>query len=231
MSALPPKADMCGALGHVCFGPKADIGPECRNRLLRLAQHVNLKAQSKSRATLALVKRQMELPGTSYLYNLTMISVTFAGFAALIAAFRQMVGGRLTRYDAFLIFSALVRSLIVIISALLPPLLALFKLSAPAIWRVSSLTAAILIALFTLSWPLIRRAVKDAPFPIMAKLYFYIQALTAIFLLMVALGILFEPAAGPFAAGVSVFMLTSWFAVLLSLEILLDVDPRQRKPK
>jgi hypothetical protein len=26
MSALPPKADMCGALADVCFGPKADIG-------------------------------------------------------------------------------------------------------------------------------------------------------------------------------------------------------------
>ena len=25
MSALPPKADMCGALAHVCFVPKADI--------------------------------------------------------------------------------------------------------------------------------------------------------------------------------------------------------------
>jgi hypothetical protein len=25
MSALPPKADMCGANRHVCFGPKADI--------------------------------------------------------------------------------------------------------------------------------------------------------------------------------------------------------------
>jgi hypothetical protein len=24
MSALPPKADMCGALGHACFGPIAD---------------------------------------------------------------------------------------------------------------------------------------------------------------------------------------------------------------
>jgi len=23
MSALPPKADMCSALAHVCFGPKA----------------------------------------------------------------------------------------------------------------------------------------------------------------------------------------------------------------
>ena len=25
MSALTPKADMCSALAHVCFGPKADI--------------------------------------------------------------------------------------------------------------------------------------------------------------------------------------------------------------
>src|SRR5262245_53528213 len=25
MSALPPKADMCSALAHVCYGPKADI--------------------------------------------------------------------------------------------------------------------------------------------------------------------------------------------------------------
>jgi len=25
MSALPPKADMCSALGHVRFGPKADM--------------------------------------------------------------------------------------------------------------------------------------------------------------------------------------------------------------
>jgi hypothetical protein len=41
MSALPPKAAMCGALAHVCLGPEADIataehmiivGP-CDNRL------------------------------------------------------------------------------------------------------------------------------------------------------------------------------------------------------
>jgi hypothetical protein len=25
MSALPPKADMCSAQAHVCFGPIADI--------------------------------------------------------------------------------------------------------------------------------------------------------------------------------------------------------------
>jgi hypothetical protein len=25
MSALPPKADMCGAQAHVCYGPEADV--------------------------------------------------------------------------------------------------------------------------------------------------------------------------------------------------------------
>ena len=28
MSALPPKADMCGALAHVCFVPIADYAPQ-----------------------------------------------------------------------------------------------------------------------------------------------------------------------------------------------------------
>src|SRR5262245_38524902 len=38
MSALPPKADMCSALVHVCFGPKADMsdvaatGPKAENQ-------------------------------------------------------------------------------------------------------------------------------------------------------------------------------------------------------
>src|SRR5262249_41827353 len=169
----------------------------------------------------------MELPGTSYLYNLTLISVTFAGFAALIAAFRQMAGGGLTKHDAFLIRSALVRSLIVIVCALLPPLLALFELSAATIWRVSSLSAAILIAVFTLSWQLIiRPMVTDKPISKTAHVYHGVQLLTAVFLLMVSLGIIFAPGAGYFAVGVSVFMLTSWISVLLSLAIVFDRSPK-----
>jgi hypothetical protein len=31
MSALPPKADMCSAPAHVCFGPEADISPSFDN--------------------------------------------------------------------------------------------------------------------------------------------------------------------------------------------------------
>src|SRR5262245_53565785 len=41
MSALLPKADMCSALAHVCFGPKADIewlirSPRRRGQACRL---------------------------------------------------------------------------------------------------------------------------------------------------------------------------------------------------
>jgi hypothetical protein len=35
MSALPPKADIRSAVAHVCYGPKADIGTNCR-RCLRV---------------------------------------------------------------------------------------------------------------------------------------------------------------------------------------------------
>jgi hypothetical protein len=174
----------------------------------------------------------MELPGTAYLYNLTLISVTFAGFAALIAALRQMIGGRLTKHDAFLIRSALVRSLIVIVCALLPPLLALFELSPTIIWRLSSFSAAVLIALFTLLWPVvIRRMSTDRPISKTALAYHGVQLLTAIFLLMVSFGTVFEPQAGYFAVGVSVFMLTSWISVLLSLEIVLHRNPKVERSK
>jgi hypothetical protein len=42
MSALPPKADMCGAARDVCFGPKADMEPFCRRALIcsSIAYHV-----------------------------------------------------------------------------------------------------------------------------------------------------------------------------------------------
>jgi hypothetical protein len=173
----------------------------------------------------------MELPGFSYLYNLALISVTFAGFAALIALFRQIVGGSLAKYDVFFVHSVLVRSLIVIICALLPPLFALFEFSPATIWRISSLVAAVLIGLFSLSWPIIRRSATATPMRKMSVAYYALQLLTAIFLLMVALRILFEPEPGYFAVGVTIFMLVNWVSVLLSLEIMLHTPLKGKNRK
>jgi hypothetical protein len=43
MSALLPKADMCGAVAHVCFGPKADIFVSLR---LTFQEHCFADAQN-----------------------------------------------------------------------------------------------------------------------------------------------------------------------------------------
>jgi hypothetical protein len=164
----------------------------------------------------------MELPGTNYLYNLAVISVTFAGFSALLAAFRQMIGGEITRHDAFLIRSALVRSLILTVCALLPPLLALFELQPVLIWRASSVIAAAMIALFTVAWPsIVRRMATGKPLSKTAFAYHGVQLIAAIFLFAGSLGLFLGPGPGHFALGLSVFMITSWISVLLSLEIFL----------
>jgi hypothetical protein len=51
MSALPPKADMCGAQAHVCFGPIADIDRAILfdhfvGALLEMYRHVKAKRLS-----------------------------------------------------------------------------------------------------------------------------------------------------------------------------------------
>jgi L-asparagine transporter-like permease len=73
--------------------------------------------------------------------------------------------------------------------------------------------------------------VTDKPLSKTALAYHGVQLLTAIFLLMVTVGMVFEPQAGYFAVGVSVFMLTSWISVLLSLEIVLQRNPKVERSK
>src|SRR5262245_21477644 len=49
MSALPPKADMCGALAHVRFGPIADIGPTSDERGDARQDNLNLRELARLR--------------------------------------------------------------------------------------------------------------------------------------------------------------------------------------
>ena len=163
----------------------------------------------------------MELPGSGLLYTVATLSITYAGFAALIVIFRQIIGGGVSNYDVFIIRSVLLRSFVVICSALLPPALTLFDLSHSAIWRVSSIVAALMHALFSLTHRARRRAVTDVPTPTWALITHGLGALTVIVLFMNALGIFGGPAAGPFVISVTAFLLIGFLAYLTQLEIML----------
>lgn len=162
----------------------------------------------------------MELPGTGYLYTIATLSITYAGFAALIVIFRQVIGGRISNYDVFMIRAVLLRSFIVTCSALLPPALVLFDLSHSVIWRISSIVAALLQALFVLTYRMRRRALKEAP-PTWALVIHGLGVLTAISLLMNALGVFGTPAAGPFVISITAFLIFSFYAYLAQLETVL----------
>jgi hypothetical protein len=131
-------------------------------------------------------------------------------------------------HDVFFIRSVLARSFLIAGFAMPPPMLALFDLSQITIWRASSLVAAILQGLLILTWPARRRAVTDKPLPRSSVANNIFNFLTAIFLLVNALGIFFEPAAGPFAAGVTALMLSAVISYLIALGILLQGPPKER---
>jgi hypothetical protein len=173
----------------------------------------------------------MELPGTSYLYTIATLSITYAGFAALIVIFRQIIGGGVSNYDIFVIRSVLMRSFMIAFSAMLPPALALFDLSQSVIWRISSLFAALPLGLFTLTFQARRRAVTDLPTSKWALITMGSQTLITIFLLMIAFGIFVKPAAGPFVISMAACLLVAATAYLVQIEGMLrgNVEKKKRK--
>ena len=173
----------------------------------------------------------MELPGTSYLYTIATLSITYAGFAAIIVIFRQIIGGGVSSYDIFVIRSVLMRSFIIAFSAMLPPALALFDLSQSAIWRISSLFAALPLGLFTLTFQARRSAVTDRPISKWAIITMGSQTLITIFLLMIALGIFVKPAPGPFVMAITASLLVAANAYLVQLEVMLRGHMEKKKRK
>ena len=89
----------------------------------------------------------MELPGSGYLYNLSVLAVTFATVSALVMLVRQTLGGKLSNFDIFLLRGFVSFSLFVAFAAILPPLVALSGAPARVLWPLTSAVAAILLAL------------------------------------------------------------------------------------
>lgn len=170
----------------------------------------------------------MELPGSHYFYTLALISITFAGFAALVAAFRQMIGGRMSDFDVFVIRTTLLRSFIVAGCSMLPTLLALYELPHSIIWRVSSLVTAVLLILFTLTAYAIRRAVATIPISRAFFVNSFLQIVITLYLLIIAQGTILKPAAGPFAVAVTAIMVVAVIAYVASLQLLLQGHPKER---
>ena len=168
----------------------------------------------------------MELAGSHYFDTLVLFAITLAGFAVLVAAFRQVIGGRMSDFDVYVIRTTLERSFIVASCGLLPPLLALYGLHYRTIWRASSVSMAVLLALFTLTTYLRRRAATSIP---IGKTFIFItgsQIIIMMLLLAMVSEIILEPAPGPYATALTATMFVALVGYVASLDILLRGHPK-----
>ena len=170
----------------------------------------------------------MEIAGAGYLYTLALLSITYAGFAVLFMLFRQDLGGRMMHYDAFLIRAVAQKGFIVTACSMLPPLLTYCNLPTPLIWRLSSLVAGILQALFLASWIARRRTVKNIPTSTWLKLNLFLQLLTALYLLIGATRQFFDAGPGAFLIGVTLILFWSGIAYQEALVFLLQGELRKK---
>ena len=100
----------------------------------------------------------MESPGTTYLYTLALLGMTFMGFAAIVMLLRQTLGRHLRAFDVLFARVYMEFALIVSMGAMLPPLLMLWELPIGAVWRLSS--GLVGIPLLGIALEALRRAVR-----------------------------------------------------------------------
>lgn len=126
----------------------------------------------------------MEPPGETYLFNLSLIAVTFTAVSALVMLLRQTMGGKLSNFDVYLITSFISFGFAIAVSALLPPLASFYDLGSTALWAVSSGLAAIIMGSSVAANIHRRHVVAPEPMSWSVRSSFIANGLSAVILLV-----------------------------------------------
>ena len=171
----------------------------------------------------------MEPSGSTYLYALAAVSITFIGFSALLVIFRQARGDALTRYEGYFVLSFIQPGLIVTGGSLLPSVLSLYGIAAQTVWRASSIVVAIPILIFVATLPGRRRAATSgAPIPRYVQVLALLQFAIAVYLIAVAAGVATATGIGPYAASLTALLFTTVAAYVIALGVALAQPPKAR---
>ena len=146
----------------------------------------------------------MELPGSFYLYALATLSITFCGFSALITVLRQVSGGSLSRYDAFLMVNYFLTGFAIAVLCMLPPLFSELSTNPDLVWRVPSALAAIVGVVVQIAALRRRRRARDPRESSVIGNLLLVSYWPAFFLLILsAANILVRPSFGAYAGSLT----------------------------
>ena len=164
-------------------------------------------------------------PGSTYLFTLAAVSITFVGFAALFTALREVVAGKTTAFDVVLTRNHFVLGFMVVAASLLPPLLALFPLPEYVVWWGASIVAAFPPAVFAIRYPKRRFAATKTAMPFGTKVILFFLYLTTVVLLVNLIPTPFSPGPALYALGVTIHLFTNICAFIYALRFVLDASP------
>ncbi len=99
----------------------------------------------------------VELKDAGLLYTLAGLTVTFAGFSALLLLIRQGIGARLTALDRLITRTVVGNLFVLTAGALLPALLALYGIPEAWVWKASALIFGLPLLALLLTYPRRRR--------------------------------------------------------------------------
>lgn len=126
----------------------------------------------------------MELSGETFLFNLSLLAITFSAVSALVTLLRQTMGGKLSKFDVYLVNAFVQQGFALAIAAIMPPLIAQFELSPPVHWAIASGLAALVLGWRTAQSLWERLSIIKVPMPFALKVSFSVDGLAVVLLLL-----------------------------------------------
>jgi hypothetical protein len=142
-----------------------------------------------------------------FLYAMTAVGMSFAGLSVLTMILRQMLGGKLTKFDSFVARTWIHLGFMITFGAILPPLLTLFEIPVPLVWRASSGLLALILLCWAVTFPRRRHATNRARLPLQVVIFVAAMDLVALALGSSALAVPIGRLAGVYAASLTAILI------------------------
>jgi hypothetical protein len=168
---------------------------------------------------------------SAYLYTIATAGMTFAGLSVLTMILRQMLGGRVTKWDSFVTRTWVELGFMTTFGSILPPLLVLFEAPAPTAWRIPSGVMAVILGSWALTFPRRRQAVNPTRLPLQVVIFSLAMDIAALALAANAIVVPGELLAGIYAAAVTAMLIAAGMLFLFAFAYWYDATIEHEQPK
>jgi len=170
---------------------------------------------------------------SGYLYTIATVGMTFTGLSVLTMILRQMLGGRMTKFDSFVARTWVELGFMTTFGSILPPLLILFGAPAPIAWRISSGVMAVILGSWALTFLRRRHAVNSTPLPLQVVIFTLAMDIASLALAANAIVVPGELLAAIYAAAVTAILIGAGLLFLFAFVHWYEYDaaPGHEQPK